>query len=62
MLCLAKDPDERPPSAAAIAAVLDGLRLESEWAQPQAIAWWKAHEHAAVPLLDSTVEPSQAAA
>jgi hypothetical protein len=62
MHLLAKDPAQRPQSAAAVAAMLDGLRLESEWAQPQAIAWWKAREHLALPVLDSTVEPSQAAA
>jgi len=62
MHLLAKDPAQRPQSAAAVAAMLDGLRLESEWAQPQAIAWWKAREHLALPVLDNTVEPSQAAA
>ena len=60
--CLAKDPALRPQSAAAVAAVLDELRLEVEWAQPQAIAWWQARERTALPVLDSTVEPSQAAA
>lgn len=40
--CLAKEPAQRPPSAAALAHELAGLQLEP-WGQEQAREWWSAH-------------------
>lgn len=42
--CLAKSPDERPASAAEVAAVLDRLIVETPWTNQQARQWWEAHD------------------
>jgi hypothetical protein len=39
MQCLAKDPAERPQSAAAVAAALDAIEVGS-WSQTDASGWW----------------------
>jgi eukaryotic-like serine/threonine-protein kinase len=40
MACLAKNPEQRPQSAAAIAATLASIRTAS-WSEQQAEAWWE---------------------
>jgi hypothetical protein len=40
LACLAKDPEERPPDAAALGAALDACVLEGSWSQENARAWW----------------------
>jgi eukaryotic-like serine/threonine-protein kinase len=39
--CLAKAPDDRPASAAEVAAVLDDLLVALPWTNLQARAWWE---------------------
>jgi len=39
MRCLAKDPADRPQSAAAVAAALDGIEV-GPWSQMEASGWW----------------------
>jgi hypothetical protein len=39
LACLAKDPTDRPPSAAAVAAALDAVEVV-DWSQSDASAWW----------------------
>jgi len=41
--CLAKDPNERFPSAAALLEALDAVPLERPWTQGLATSWWRAH-------------------
>ena len=43
--CLAKDPAERPPSAAELARRLRQIPLETPWTPERANAWWSSHEH-----------------
>jgi serine/threonine-protein kinase len=40
LACLAKDPDCRPPDAAALAARLDAIPGLRHWTQSRAAAWW----------------------
>ncbi len=42
--CLAKSPEDRPGSAAEIAAVLDQLLVVLPWTNLQARAWWEARD------------------
>ena len=39
--CLAKAPDDRPASAAEVAAVLDDMLVALPWTNLQARAWWE---------------------
>jgi serine/threonine-protein kinase len=39
LACLAKQPDDRPPTAAALERALGALELEP-WTEEQAVAWW----------------------
>ncbi len=39
--CLAKSPDDRPPSAEAITALLDQMLATMPWTNLQARAWWE---------------------
>jgi serine/threonine-protein kinase len=48
-LCLAKPVEDRPASAAAVAAELDRLLVTAPWTNEQARAWWEAHDAAAPP-------------
>lgn len=41
--CLAKDPDDRPPSAGAIAAELDAILAAHPWTEADIAAWWNRH-------------------
>ncbi|MDH3495546.1 MAG: serine/threonine protein kinase [Gemmatimonadota bacterium] len=41
--CLAKDPSDRPQTAARLAARLDAVPVEHPWTQERAVAWWTAH-------------------
>ncbi|MDX1396148.1 MAG: serine/threonine-protein kinase [Gemmatimonadota bacterium] len=45
MACLAKDPDDRPASADALAAELAAIadRGEGQWSAEDAAAWWELH-------------------
>ena len=47
--CLAKPVEDRPASAAAVAAELDRLLVTAPWTNEQARAWWEAHDAAAPP-------------
>jgi len=38
--CLAKDPDQRPPSAAALAERLSACQDAAAWTRKHAGAWW----------------------
>jgi len=46
MQCLAKEPDERPQSAAEIHERLAACRSIPRWSQADAREWWKEHEEA----------------
>jgi serine/threonine-protein kinase len=48
--CLAKSVDDRPASAAEVAAALDRLLVVAPWTNLQARAWWEAHGARAAPL------------
>lgn len=41
--CLAKDPDERPPTAGDLACDLAGVPLEQPWTPERAARWWRLH-------------------
>jgi hypothetical protein len=41
--CLAKDPKQRPPSAARLEEALAQCRSAAAWSRPQAEAWWDQH-------------------
>ncbi|MEO6055914.1 MAG: serine/threonine-protein kinase [Gemmatimonadales bacterium] len=41
--CLEKDPDNRPATADALLAELDGLAAETAWDHSQARDWWQTH-------------------
>jgi len=41
--CLAKDPDQRPPTAAALQARLQAISVATPWTHERAEAWWGAH-------------------
>jgi hypothetical protein len=42
LTCLAKDPADRPPTAAVLAQQLEAIRLEP-WTEDQAQRWWAAN-------------------
>lgn len=41
--CLAKDPGDRPPDAAALAERLTACEDVSGWSRDKALRWWRAH-------------------
>jgi serine/threonine-protein kinase len=41
--CLAKDPADRPESAAALATALQALGIEGAWTAGRRHAWWQLH-------------------
>jgi serine/threonine protein kinase len=41
MRCLAKDPDERPQSAALLDAELGAIAVDKPWSEERAEVWWK---------------------
>lgn len=43
MTCLAKRPDDRFPTAAALEVALDGVALDAPWSQERAREWWELH-------------------
>ncbi|MGF1511053.1 MAG: serine/threonine-protein kinase [Myxococcota bacterium] len=43
LACLAKDPDDRPESAGALARILRECKLEDSWTHADAEAWWALH-------------------
>jgi serine/threonine-protein kinase len=43
LACLAKDPEDRPGSAAAVAAALEAMQVGA-WSDAEAMAWWSLHE------------------
>ncbi|HKU41339.1 MAG TPA: serine/threonine-protein kinase [Polyangiales bacterium] len=49
LACLSKQPEARPPSAAAMADALRGIEIEP-WSQVQAEAWWAARGQGAPPM------------
>lgn len=55
--CLAKDPGERPESAAALAVALQQCPRADAWTRARAAAWWDA-ERAAIAARRRSVEPS----
>jgi serine/threonine-protein kinase len=57
MQCLAKDPADRPQTAAGLAARLRGLGLADEWTPGDAEAWWQLH----MPVVDAPVRPAEPA-
>jgi serine/threonine protein kinase len=52
LVCLEKDRERRPSSAAALRERLAALALNDPWSRERAAAWWRAHlpEHMASPL------------
>jgi len=42
--CLAKDPDERPPSARVLAELLNAIELPVAWTADRAREWWALHQ------------------
>jgi hypothetical protein len=60
--CLAKDPDQRPPSAAALARHLDCLDV-ARWTDDRAQAWWDVNGPGAIdPAASSASWPTMSAA
>ena len=43
LACLAKQPDERPTGADALAKALEGIRFDRQWSNEAARAWWDLH-------------------
>jgi serine/threonine-protein kinase len=43
LACLAKDPDDRPASADALAVALGSVGTQEPWTQPRAHEWWNRH-------------------
>ena len=43
MMCLEKDPGQRPPSAMALDGHLARIKVERPWTQEQARQWWDTH-------------------
>jgi hypothetical protein len=41
LACLAKKPEGRPPSAAALARSLAAIREGGTWDEERAMAWWQ---------------------
>jgi serine/threonine protein kinase len=66
MSCLKKNPDERPQSAAHLAALLAACESESPWSRQQSLEWWETFDcsprdeqrnnQTALPLLAETQE------
>jgi len=48
--CLAKSVEDRPASAAEVAAELDRLLVAAPWTNLQARAWWEAHGTRSAPV------------
>ena len=46
MSCLAKDPNDRPASAAELAEALDMIDLPQSWSAERAATWWQTHASA----------------
>jgi hypothetical protein len=55
--CLAKDPSERPESAAALAAELRACADANRWTPADADAWWARHGRAREPAPEVVHEP-----
>lgn len=53
MACLAKDPADRPDSAAVLLARLEGSEFAHAWKAKDARQWWAAHESLAVSSANS---------
>jgi tRNA A-37 threonylcarbamoyl transferase component Bud32 len=54
LACLAKRPEDRPQSAAAVARALDAVRVEP-WGGEEATAWWSVH-----PSRDAALDSAEA--
>jgi serine/threonine-protein kinase len=48
LACLSKEPEGRPPSAAALASSLRALQIDP-WSEEKAAAWWAAHGQGSEP-------------
>ena len=46
LACLEKDPDDRPPTADAVAARLNPIETRSTWSPERAQQWWDQHHPA----------------
>ncbi|HXV13616.1 MAG TPA: hypothetical protein VEC56_05365, partial [Candidatus Krumholzibacteria bacterium] len=44
--CLAKNPDDRPASADALAEALAAIAIGEPWTTPRAHEWWERHKPA----------------
>jgi serine/threonine-protein kinase len=53
LACLAKRPDDRPQSAAALARSLAEIQIEP-WSEAQASEWWRIHH----PVQDDVTRPA----
>ncbi len=67
MSCLAKQPADRPESAAALASLLRALPIGSAWTEADALQWWRefrqhVHPTTSAPTLTITVDLEQRAA
>ncbi len=54
LACLAKSPDERPPSAAALAESLSRCVPLEPWTAADAQRWWRQHDAKGSPALAAT--------
>ena len=59
--CLAKDPQERPSSAAALLEQLDASVAEPAWTQERAHDWWRLHQPARYERAHRLGQPSATA-
>jgi serine/threonine-protein kinase len=53
LACLAKQPGDRPPSAAALAASLAAIAIPP-WDEAQAMQWWSSHVSESSPAAPRT--------
>jgi hypothetical protein len=57
MMCLEKDPVNRPPSARELARMLREVPLGAQWDDARAEHWWQLHQPQAIGRM--TVQPGE---
>jgi len=59
MMCLAKEPAQRPPDADVLARMLEGCDDVGSWTPEDAERWWRTNMAADVVHVDDTARPRQ---